>query len=150
VSGVPAAPVLTMSTVPSAFLTSHVQPEPKLPTADLTKASLKVAYEPNLALMAAASAPLGSPPLHAIPEKGVVPDLGRIVVNAAAGFFDDLFERHGFKLGAFLQVVEVHHIRTVVLAMVVLKGFLAVVRGQCVDRIRERGELVFHDFPRGG
>jgi hypothetical protein len=43
VSGVPAAPVLTMSTLPSAFLTSQVQPEPKLPTALLTKASLKAA-----------------------------------------------------------------------------------------------------------
>jgi hypothetical protein len=43
VSGVPAAPVLTMSTLPSGFFTSQVQPEPKLPTADLTKASLKAA-----------------------------------------------------------------------------------------------------------
>jgi hypothetical protein len=43
VSGVPAAPVLTMSTLPSAFFTSQVQPEPKLPTALLTKASLKAA-----------------------------------------------------------------------------------------------------------
>ena len=33
VSGVPAAPMLTRSTEPSAFLTSQVQPEPKLPTA---------------------------------------------------------------------------------------------------------------------
>jgi hypothetical protein len=43
VSGVPAAPMLTMSTEPSAFLTSQVQPEPKLPTAEAWKASLNSA-----------------------------------------------------------------------------------------------------------
>jgi len=32
--------------------------------------------------------------LHAIPEKGVVPDLSRVVVNTAAGFLDDFFQRH--------------------------------------------------------
>jgi len=62
VSGVPAAPVFTMSTLPSGFFTSHVQPEPKLPTADFWNASLKAPNEPHLALMASASAPLGSPP----------------------------------------------------------------------------------------
>jgi hypothetical protein len=51
-----------MSTVPSAFFTNQVQPEPKLPTALLTKASRKAAWLPHLALMAAASAPVGSPP----------------------------------------------------------------------------------------
>ena len=34
VSGVPAAPMFTISTEPSAFFTNHVQPEPKLPTAE--------------------------------------------------------------------------------------------------------------------
>ena len=43
VRGVPAAPVLTISTEPSGFFTNHVQPEPKLPTALLTKASLNAA-----------------------------------------------------------------------------------------------------------
>src|SRR6218665_3966571 len=62
VSGVPAAPVLTMSTLPSGFLTSQVQPEPKLPTALLTKACRKAAELPHLALIAAASATAGSPP----------------------------------------------------------------------------------------
>ncbi|KDC07496.1 ABC transporter, solute-binding domain protein [Bordetella bronchiseptica E012] len=45
-----------------AFLTSQVQPEPKLPAADLLKASLKASTLPHLALMASASAPVGSPP----------------------------------------------------------------------------------------
>src|SRR3990167_694760 len=62
VSGVGGLLVLTMSTEPSAFFTSQVQPEPKLPTALLVKASLKAAKLPHLALMAAASAPVGSPP----------------------------------------------------------------------------------------
>src|SRR5574343_1868491 len=62
VSGVPAAPMLTMSTVPSAFLTSQVQPEPKLPTAEVRKAVLKASSEPHLASMAAARAPVGAPP----------------------------------------------------------------------------------------
>ena len=41
--GVPAAPVLTMSMPPSVRWTSQVHPEPKLPTADFTKASLNAA-----------------------------------------------------------------------------------------------------------
>ena len=84
--------------------------------------------------------------LHAAPEKGVVPNLGCVVVNATAGFFDDLFQRHGFELGTFLQVVQVHHVGIVVLAMVIFKGFLAVVRRQRIDRVRQWWELVFHDF----
>src|SRR5512137_1347780 len=51
-----------MSTVPSGFFTSQVQPEPKLPTALLVNASLKAANEPHFAAIAAASAPVGSPP----------------------------------------------------------------------------------------
>ena len=62
VSGVPAAPMLTMSTEPSAFFTSQVQPEPKLPTAEVWKAFLNSSNEPHLALIASASAPVGAPP----------------------------------------------------------------------------------------
>ena len=54
--------MFTMSTEPSAFFTSQVQPEPKLPTADAWKAFLKSSKEPHLALMASASAPVASPP----------------------------------------------------------------------------------------
>src|SRR5574343_1125776 len=43
--------------------------------------------------------------LHAAPEKGVVPDLGGVVVHTTAGFFHDGLEVHGFELGALLQVV---------------------------------------------
>src|SRR3989338_2268501 len=62
VSAVPALEVLTMSTLPSAFFTSQVQPEPKLPTALLAKASLKASKLPHFLSMAAASAPDGLPP----------------------------------------------------------------------------------------
>src|SRR5690606_1469515 len=62
VSGVPALLVLTMSTEPSDFLTSQVQPEPKLPTALAEKASLNLSKLPHFLLMASASAPLGAPP----------------------------------------------------------------------------------------
>ena len=61
-SGVSALLVLTISTPPAAFFTSQVQPEPKLPTALAVNFSLNAANEPNAALMAAASAPVGSPP----------------------------------------------------------------------------------------
>jgi hypothetical protein len=88
--------MLTMSTEPSAFLTSQVQPEPKLPTAEVWKAVLKASSEPHLALMASARAPLRSAAavrLQAVPEEGVVPDLGGVVVDAAGrGLLDDGFE----------------------------------------------------------
>src|SRR5574343_2046259 len=62
VNGVPAAPMLTMSTEPSSFFTSQVQPEPKLPTAEVWKAFLNSSREPHFLLMASARAPAGAPP----------------------------------------------------------------------------------------
>ena len=62
VSGVPAPEVFTMSSEPSAFLTSQVQPEPKLPTAEVLNAFLNSSKLPHLASMAAARAPVGAPP----------------------------------------------------------------------------------------
>jgi hypothetical protein len=74
----------------------------------------------------------------------MVPDLGRIVVNAAAGFLDDLFETHGFKLSTLLQVVKVDHVSVVVLAVVVFEGLLAVMRSEGVYGVRQGWEAVFH------
>ena len=82
--------------------------------------------------------------LHAIPEKGVVPDLGGVVVNGTTGLLDDVFERHGLELGAFLQFVELVDISLVVLAVMVLERFLAVMRLQRIDRVGQRRQLVFH------
>ena len=53
----PAAPMLTMSSEPSAFFTSQVQPEPKLPTAEVWKAFLNSSKRPHFLLIASASAP---------------------------------------------------------------------------------------------
>jgi hypothetical protein len=127
VSGVAALLVLTMSTDPSAFLTSQVQPEPKLPTADLVKASLKASKEPHLASMAAASAPRGWPPpagLQAVPVEGVVPDLRRVVEHAARRLADDVLEGQVLELGALDQVVQVGDVGLMVLAMVELERLL--------------------------
>ena len=79
----------------------------------------------------------------------MVPDLRGVVVDAAAGFFDDFFERHGLKLGAFLQVVEVDHVGVVVLAVVKLQGFLGISGGQCVNGVGECGQGMFHGVPLG-
>ncbi len=42
--------------------TSHAQPEPKRPTAALTKSSLNLSYEPKSRVIACASSPVGAPP----------------------------------------------------------------------------------------
>src|SRR5690606_34189110 len=62
VSGVPALLVLTMSTEPSGFFTSQVQPEPKLPTAAVWNCFLNSSNELHFFSIAALSAPEGSPP----------------------------------------------------------------------------------------
>jgi len=77
-------------------------------------------------------------------QKNVWFQIWAALLYAAAGFFDDLFERHGLEFGALLQVVQVHHIGVVVLAVVVLQGFLAVMGCQRVDGIGQRREGVFH------
>ena len=67
-----------------------------------------------------------------------------VVVDATTGFLDDGLQVHVFEFGAFLQVIEVHHIGIVVLAMVKLEGFFAVVGGQRVKGVRQCGQGVFH------
>jgi hypothetical protein len=77
--------------------------------------------------------------LHAAPKEGVIPDLGAVVVDAAGAALDDVFQALAFKLGAFLQVVEVDDVGIVVLAVVVFEGFFAVVRCERVNRVRQGG-----------
>jgi len=62
VSGVAALLVFTIATLPSAFLTSQVQPDPKLLIAELVNCSLNASKDPNAALMASATGPVGEPP----------------------------------------------------------------------------------------
>jgi len=73
--------MLTMSTPPSAFFTSQVQPEPKLPTALAWKAFLNSSSDPHLALMASPGRRrcTAAARLHAAPEEGVVGDLGALL-----------------------------------------------------------------------
>ena len=76
--------MLTNAKLPSAFFTNQAQPEPKVVTAHLVNSSLNFAKEPNVVLIASANAPVGSPPPfgdQAIPIKGVIPDLRRIIKN---------------------------------------------------------------------
>jgi hypothetical protein len=60
--GLAALDVLTISIEPSLFLTSQVQPDPKLPIPDLMKAALNSSKEPNAASIASPRAPEGEPP----------------------------------------------------------------------------------------
>ena len=62
VSGVAAFEVLTMSRLPSASCTNHVQLEPKLLTAMSLNAAWNSAKEPHFALINSATLPDGSPP----------------------------------------------------------------------------------------
>ena len=82
--------------------------------------------------------------LHAVPEKCVVPNLSGVVVNTTAGFLDNFFQRHRFKLGAFLQVVQIDDIRVVVLAVVKLQSFFAVIWCQSINGVRQCGQGMFH------
>ena len=71
----------------------------------------------------------------------MVPDLGGVVVDAAAGFLDDVFQGHRFELGALLQVVEVHHVGLVVLANDVIPADGEVIEGVAsVDESAITGE----------
>ncbi len=104
VAGVPALDVLTISTEPSFLRTSQVQPAPKLPRALLVNSALKLSRLPHFLLMASgdkrqrekrrdankqrltgkSSVGVASAVrLHAAPEEGVVPHLGRVVEDAA-------------------------------------------------------------------
>ena len=76
----------------------------------------------------------------------MVPYLRRVVVDATAGFLDDVFQRQGLEFGPFLQIIEIHHVGIVVLAMVVLQGFLGTVRREGVNCVRQGRQGVFHDF----
>ncbi len=55
-------------------------------------------------------------------------------------------ERERLELGALLQVVEVHHIGVVVLAVVILEGFLRVLGCQRVEGVRQGWEHMFYSF----
>ncbi len=61
-NGVSALAVVSIASPPSAFFTSHAQPEPNWPTAASLNLVLKSANEPNALSIAALMLPVGSPP----------------------------------------------------------------------------------------
>ena len=79
----------------------------------------------------------------------MVPDLGRVVVDTTARFFDDVDQRHRFKFGTFLQIVEVDHIGVVMFAVVELQGFPGVIGCQSIDGIGQGGQSMFHEVFTG-
>jgi hypothetical protein len=56
----------------------------------------------------------------------MVPDLSAVVEDSARGFPDDLFQGSILELGARDQLVEVRHIGLMVLAIMILQGFLGI------------------------
>jgi hypothetical protein len=81
---------------------------------------------------------------EAIPIEGVVPDLRRVVEDAAARLAHDVLERQVLEFGARDELVQVVDVGLVMLAVVELQGFLGDVRGQGVDGIGQGGQLVGH------
>ena len=65
----------------------------------------------------------------------MIPVLSRIVENRTVGTDDNLLQRHVFVRRAGNQLVQVVHVSTLVLAVVVLDGLLAHPRSQRVFRI---------------
>ena len=74
----------------------------------------------------------------------MVPHLGGVVEDAAAGFLDDFFQAGVLELGALDQVVQVGDVGLMMLAVVKLQGFLGDGRGQGVQRVGQFGQFVFH------
>ena len=83
---------------------------------------------------------------QAVPEEGVIPDLGGVVVDAAGWCLDDdVFEGQIFVLGALDQVIQVGDIGLMMLAVVKVERFRRNVRSQCVLLIGQGGQEMFHD-----
>jgi hypothetical protein len=80
-----------------------------------------------------------------MPVKGVVPDLGSVVEQWAAGALDNVFERFVGVVGAFDQTVELGYVSVVVLAVMVLKSLLRDVWFQCVLFIGQCGKFKCHE-----
>ena len=77
----------------------------------------------------------------------MVPDLRRVVVDAASGrFLDDGFEFKGFVFSALDQIVQVSNVGLMVLGVVVFEGLLGHVRNQGVHGKWQLWQLMFHHF----
>src|SRR5690606_32009806 len=76
---------------------------------------------------------------QAVPVEGVVPDLGSVVEQSAAGGLDDLCQALALVVCAGDQVVQVDHIGVVVLAVVIGQGLGGDVRLKSVFGMGKRG-----------
>ena len=63
---------------------------------------------------------------------------------ALGDLLDDVFQAGAFKLGAFYQIVQVGHISSVVLAVVVLQCFFGNMGSQRVHRVGQFGQCMLH------
>ena len=146
--------VLYTATTPSLFLTSHAQPLPKRVVPAAANAFLKPSKLPHAASIAAARAPLGSPPPPGpITDQNSEwlawpPPLFCTAVRMSAGTLEIL--RISFsmsqlsKLGAGNGGVEIGDVGGVVLVMVDSHGLGIDMRLQSVVGVRQRRDLEGH------
>ena len=74
----------------------------------------------------------------------MVPDLGRVVEDAAGRLLDHVLQDHIFHLGTFGQVAEIGDIGLMVFAVVILKRLLGDMRLQRVLLVGQGGKLECH------
>src|SRR3546814_14180236 len=77
---------------------------------------------------------------HAVPVKGVVPNLRRIVKYTTRRLLHDVFQGSRFEFRACNQVVQVGNVSLMMLAVVELERFLGNGRRQGVECVRKRGK----------
>ncbi|MNY55105.1 hypothetical protein D3C86_1910530 [compost metagenome] len=76
----------------------------------------------------------------------MVPDLSGVVEDTTRRALDDFFQGLAFELGTRDQVVQVHHVGVVVLAVVVFQGLGGNVRLEGVLCVRQRRQFESHGF----
>src|SRR3546814_17302722 len=87
---------------------------------------------------------------HAVPVKGVVPNLRRIVKYTTRRLLHDVFQGSRFEFRACNQVVQVGNVSLMMLAVVELERFLGNGRSQGVECVRKRGKRKSHFHFKSG
>ena len=82
---------------------------------------------------------------QAVPVESVVPDLRGVVENAAFRRFNNVFQGFAFQLCSFNKAVQLNHIGVVMLAIMVVQGFLGYVWLQSVPVIRQCRQFKRHN-----
>jgi hypothetical protein len=132
---------------------SHVQPEPKRLTPASLSCVLSSSRPPNVSLIAAASAPEGSPPplgAHDLPEQRVVCVAAAVVADRGALVLGDRIEAPEYLDRAVGPVcalecrAEVRHVGLVVLIVVDLHRLRVDRRFERVECVGQRGKRESH------